>query len=91
MANQPARASTASSSLQAAQVYGMASLCLAVAGLATGYLLQGSRLPVSAAAQPAAHAVVASAPGDAMSVRQMPSLEEMKHMSDKQAEPLLDS
>lgn len=87
MANQPDTAPNASRSLQTAQVYGMASLCL-VAGLATGYLLPGLRLPVSPA-QPAAHTVVASAPG-AMGSRQMPSLEEMKQMSDKQAAPLLE-
>jgi cytochrome c-type biogenesis protein CcmH/NrfG len=45
-------------------------------------------MPVSPA-QPAAHAVAASAPGGAVGVRQMPSMEEMKQMSDKQAAPLL--
>jgi cytochrome c-type biogenesis protein CcmH/NrfG len=65
----------------------MAALCL-VAGLVTGYLLPGSRLPVSPA-QPPAQAVAASAPG-AMESQQMPSLEEMKQMSDKQAAPLLE-
>jgi hypothetical protein len=60
MANEPTSASTASPSLQAARVYAMAAICL-VAGLAVGYVLRGSKSPVSPA-QPGANAVPASVP-----------------------------
>jgi cytochrome c-type biogenesis protein CcmH/NrfG len=68
------------------QVYAMASICLVI-GLALGYLFRGSASrPVStlpAASMPAA----AGAPAGTRP--QMPSLEDMKHMADKKAEPLL--
>jgi len=56
MENQPATALTASESLRSKYVYGMAAICL-VAGLTTGYLLQGwqsRRLPAQLAANGAA-------------------------------------
>jgi len=68
------------------QVYAMASVCLVV-GLALGYLFRGSAprsLQVASAPQ-----VVASAGAPAGAPAKMPSLEEMKHMADKKAEPLL--
>jgi cytochrome c-type biogenesis protein CcmH/NrfG len=68
MANEPTSASTASPSLQAARVYAMAAICL-VAGLAVGYVLRGSKSPVSPA-QPGANAVPASVPAGAMAVKQ---------------------
>lgn len=70
-------------SWQAKQVYLMAAVCL-VFGLIVGYLLRGSSttgLPATASTRPA--------PTVSKSVGQMPSLEQMKHMADKQAEPLL--
>ncbi len=67
------------------QVYALAAICLAI-GLVLGYLFRGSAsgpAPTSTATQttdtaaaPAAHP-------------QMPSLEDMKRMADKNAEPLL--
>jgi cytochrome c-type biogenesis protein CcmH/NrfG len=68
------------------QVYAMAGICLLV-GLALGYLFRGS----------ASHSVptsqVASMPAptgaSAAAHPTMPSLEDMKHMADKKAEPLL--
>lgn len=76
-----------------AQAYVMAVLCLLI-GLPVGYFVRGSAQPASApkavsapgpAAAPEAHpAVEASAPE-----QKMPTLEDMKRMGDKQAEPLL--
>jgi cytochrome c-type biogenesis protein CcmH/NrfG len=65
-------------SWQTKQVYAMAAVCLVV-GLAVGYLFRGS-----AATQAANSAQAAQG-----SPRQMPTLDQMKHMADKQAEPLL--
>ena len=88
MANEGTTASTASPSLRATQVYGMAVLCLVV-GLAIGYLLRGPQSPVSPT--PAATSVgPSSAPALAMGGGHSPSLEEMKQMADKQAAPLLE-
>jgi cytochrome c-type biogenesis protein CcmH/NrfG len=64
------------------QVYVMAAICLAV-GLLFGYLVRGSaRVSSVPAAQPSA---AASAPRP----QHAPSLDDMKRMADKQAEPLL--
>jgi len=65
-------------------VYGMAILCLAL-GLALGYLFRGSQTQPSAppvSSQPAP-------PVPAETQQMMPTLDQMKHMADKQAEPLL--
>ena len=78
------------------QVYVMAGICLVI-GLALGYLFRGSASrptqSVQAAPMPTStksHAGIASAgsvaPG---SHAQMPSLDDMKRMADKKAEPLL--
>lgn len=66
------------------QVYAMAVVCLLI-GLTLGYLFRGSesRPPQTA---------TTSAPADAAAQAphpQMPSLDDMKHMADKKAEPLL--
>ena len=67
------------------QVYAMAAVCLAI-GLVLGYLFRGSAsrpVPTSVTTQmPAAAGAAAGQP-------QMPSLEDMKRMADKKAEPLL--
>ena len=86
MANESTAQPSAGSAWQAKQVYAMAAVCLVV-GLAIGYLFRGSQSP-AAAAQPAANAQ-AGAPGGGMA-GQMPSLDQMKHMADKKAEPLLE-
>ena len=67
-------------------VYTMAVVSLAV-GLLLGYLFRGSasRSAAATAAQPT---VQGTAMGGGM--QQMPSLEQMKQMGDKQAEPLLE-
>ncbi len=69
---------------QARQVYLMATISLAL-GLAVGYLLRGSQAPASTAS---ASTMAPSSAADAQP-QQMPSLEQMKHMGDKAAEPLL--
>ncbi|HEY3707657.1 MAG TPA: tetratricopeptide repeat protein [Terracidiphilus sp.] len=67
--------------LRSEHVYLIAALCMAT-GLAIGYLARGSRMPAAAVQ---ARAVMPHPP---MSGRR-PSLEEMKHMADKQAAPVL--
>ena len=67
-----------------AQVYAMAGICLVI-GLALGYLFRGS----ASNAVPAAQVAQASSPGAMTAPAQMPSLDQMKQMADKQAEPLL--
>lgn len=67
-------------------MYAMACICLVI-GLALGYLFRGSAsrsVPTFRATQTTA---LAGTPADAHP--QMPSLEDMKRMADKKAEPLL--
>jgi cytochrome c-type biogenesis protein CcmH/NrfG len=73
------------STWQSTQVYVMAAVCLVV-GLAIGYLFRGSQSP--AAMPAAANAQSSGAPGGMGG--QMPSLDQMKHMADKKAAPLLE-
>jgi cytochrome c-type biogenesis protein CcmH/NrfG len=85
MPNEAVEQATGGSVWQAKQVYTMAVVCLLV-GLAIGYLFRGSQstappVPEVSRTQPAS---VADAMGG-----QMPSLEQMKQMADKKAEPLL--
>lgn len=84
MANKPITASTATPSLQATQVYGMAVLCLAF-GLGIGYLLRGLQLPVPSP-QPDGIGQRASAPATAMSWRS-PSPEQMNQVAGEPAQP----
>jgi cytochrome c-type biogenesis protein CcmH/NrfG len=79
------------------QTYAMAAVCLII-GIVVGYLLRGSAAPAAAAptamsaAAPAGMAAAAQPAGDrhaAMGQNSMPSLEDMKKMADKKAEPLL--
>jgi cytochrome c-type biogenesis protein CcmH/NrfG len=67
------------------QAYVMAAICLMV-GVLVGYLVRGSA-PADAKAnvQPTAAAATAT-----QQPQQMPSLDDMKHMADKHAEPLLE-
>jgi cytochrome c-type biogenesis protein CcmH/NrfG len=85
MANEPIAQPEAGSAWQAKQVYAMAVICL-VFGLAIGYLFRGSQSP-AVPAQPSATAQTAATAGGLDG--QMPSLEQMKQMADKKAEPLL--
>jgi tetratricopeptide (TPR) repeat protein len=73
---------------QAWQVYVMAAICLLV-GVAVGYLVRGSA-PVTATAAPSATSQPASEAAAPMEQqKKMPTLDDMKRMADKQAEPLL--
>jgi cytochrome c-type biogenesis protein CcmH/NrfG len=93
MANELATSGTSSPQWQAKQVYALAVVCLVI-GLAVGYLFRGSR---SAAPSPA-NAMQAAAPKPAMTTPagmggkaggHAITLEQMKQMADKKAEPLL--
>jgi cytochrome c-type biogenesis protein CcmH/NrfG len=70
-----------------AQAYGLAVICLVI-GLAIGYFLRGSAAPKPAVAAAAAAQPMPSAPANG-APQQMPTMDEMKHMADKQVEPLL--
>ena len=85
MPDQGVEQATCGAVWQAKQVYSMAAVCLLV-GLAIGYLFRGSQ-STAPAAPPANASQPADQPG-AMG-QQMPSLEQMKQMADKKAEPLL--
>ncbi|MGD0470679.1 MAG: tetratricopeptide repeat protein [Terriglobales bacterium] len=90
MASEPTTQSTARSVWRAKQVYAMAVICVVV-GLAIGYLFRGSQSP-TAPASPAANSQTSarpSVPADGMA-GQMPTLEQMKQMADKKAQPLLE-
>jgi len=82
MENESIAASTLSPTLQARQVYAMASVCLLV-GLAIGYIFRGAQSPDSAM-QSQAIAVNATAPGGPVGSASMPSMEQMKQMAGKQ-------
>ncbi len=86
MENGSVESGKSSSTWRPMQAYVMAVICLLV-GLPVGYFLRGS----SSAATPAT-TVAANAPQPAsgMATGQMPSLEQMKQMADKRAQPLLD-
>jgi cytochrome c-type biogenesis protein CcmH/NrfG len=82
MGNQPAR--NAATNWTGTQAYVLAIICLVV-GVAIGYLLRGSASPAATTALQASSAAPAGMGG----AQQPPSAEQMKHMADKQAEPLL--
>lgn len=83
MANEVVELKSADSGWSSTQVYVMATICL-VLGLIVGFLFRGSQTKSSAPS-------VSNTPASAQigMPQQMPSLEQMKHMADKQAEPLL--
>jgi tetratricopeptide (TPR) repeat protein len=85
---EPNGSGASDSTWRPAQAYLMAVVCFVI-GCAIGYLLRGSAPPKPAAAvvaAPVANAAPSSAP-DASAAA--PSLEDMKRMGDKQAQPLL--
>ena len=84
MANQPTQRA---SNWTGTQAYLLAIICL-VAGVAIGYLLRGSE-PQAPAAAVTANTSGDTAAGAAGMGTAQPSPEQMKHMADKQAEPLL--
>lgn len=85
MANDAAAPQSAAGHWQSKQAFGMAAICLVV-GLAIGYFFRGSQPGAPATApRPAAEAGNPSSMAGGM-----PTLDQMKHMADKKAEPLLD-
>jgi cytochrome c-type biogenesis protein CcmH/NrfG len=88
MANENATPATASTEWQVKQVFTLAIVCLMI-GLAVGYLFRGSRSPAPPVnAMPASAAQNAATPGMGGQRPQI-TLDQMKQMADKQAEPLL--
>jgi cytochrome c-type biogenesis protein CcmH/NrfG len=88
MTNEPTAAVPRVPSLRAAQVYSMATFCLAV-GLGIGYLMRGSQF-AAIPPQSGAHAIAQTTPAGAKPMGRRPSLDEMRQMADKQAAPLLE-
>lgn len=93
MANEVVPPGTSSPGWQAKQVYALAAVCLLI-GLAVGYLFRGSRPPAAPAnatqaAADAGAAAHAGMGGAGSMGSQPPTLEQMKQMADKKAEPLL--
>jgi cytochrome c-type biogenesis protein CcmH/NrfG len=100
MANEVVTSETATSGWQVKQVYALAVVCLVI-GVAVGYLFRGTR----STARPANAVQAAVPSGAAAGMgnpnvgnpanphggmgNQPPTLDEMKHMADKKAEPLL--
>jgi cytochrome c-type biogenesis protein CcmH/NrfG len=88
MDNQANQPGTSGTIWKPAQAYAMAAVCLVI-GVIVGYLLRGSAAP---APPPAAMTTAAQPAGDphaGTDQQRMPSVEDMKRMADKQAEPLL--
>ena len=75
----------------ATQTYIMAAVCLVI-GVLVGYLIRGSASPATraVAASSTAQQAAAAAPAvPGLGHKRMPTLDDMKRMADKQAEPLL--
>jgi Tfp pilus assembly protein PilF len=70
------------------QTYAMAVVCLVI-GLAIGYFLRGSAAPTPSASATAAAAQPGGDPHAGTGQQPMPTMDDMKRMADKQAEPLL--
>jgi cytochrome c-type biogenesis protein CcmH/NrfG len=85
MANETNATDAPASSWRPALVYGMAAACLAV-GLLAGYLVRGSGSTQLASAIP----VPSPAAVGGLGQHPTPTLEQMKQMADKQAQPLLE-
>lgn len=88
MTSEAVAASTAPPTLGAAPVFTMALICLGT-GLGIGYLMRGSQM----AALPAtgnAHPITQTAAANAKPMGHRLTLEQMTHMADKQAAPLLE-
>jgi len=86
MTNEELKTQASSPRWQATQVYALAIVCLVI-GLAIGYLFRGSRPPANP--QPSADTARAGMNNPAGAMNQPPTLDQMKHMADKQADPVL--
>lgn len=82
-----ARESSSDRSWKDSQVYTMAGVCLLV-GLVLGYLFRGSEAASPPSQQAAQMAVSEGAAGNLH--QQMPSLDQLKKMADKKAQPMLE-
>jgi cytochrome c-type biogenesis protein CcmH/NrfG len=71
------------------QAYVMAVICLVV-GVAIGYLVRGSSGSNAANAAPATSAAPTAGMGNMQAMQQQPTPEQLKHMADVQAAPLLE-
>jgi cytochrome c-type biogenesis protein CcmH/NrfG len=91
MPNQFSETEASKAQWRPVQVYGMATICLLV-GVLIGYLFRGSesRKPPIARPQAEATAPAGMVGSQTAPPRQMPSLEQMKHMADTKAAPLLE-
>jgi len=92
MADENVTSGTTSSEWEAKQVYALAVVCLVI-GLAVGYLFRGSRSPApqvnSTRAASAPGGAAPAGMGGAGAMGRPVTLDQMKQMADKQAEPLL--
>jgi cytochrome c-type biogenesis protein CcmH/NrfG len=85
-ANQP---TTSGPNWTPTQTYAMAAVCLLI-GVLVGYLVRGSANPAGQAMPASAEMQqAATAPPSSVGQQKMPTLDDMKRMADKQAEPLL--
>jgi cytochrome c-type biogenesis protein CcmH/NrfG len=88
MTDESTAAVPAMPTLRTAQVYAMATFCLAV-GLGIGYLMRGAQL-AAPSPKSTAQTTAPAAPPAAKSMAHRPSLDEMRQMADRQAAPLLE-
>jgi len=88
MEEAPKQSDNTTTTWTATQTYIMATVCLLI-GVLVGYLIRGSATPAGPKTTAAEMQQPASAPPPGMGQQRMPSLEDMKHMADKQAQPLL--
>ena len=80
---------TTTTNWTATQTYAMAAVCLLI-GVLVGYLVRGSANPAAQASPASAEMQQATAaPPSAAGQQKMPTMDDMKRMADKQAEPLV--
>jgi cytochrome c-type biogenesis protein CcmH/NrfG len=89
MPNEAVEQAASGSVWPAKQVYAMAAVCLLV-GLAFGYFFRGSQSPARPVAEASVAPPAAMAGASGPPSGHMPTLDEMKAMADKKAEPLLE-
>jgi cytochrome c-type biogenesis protein CcmH/NrfG len=80
---------TTTTNWTATQTYAMAAVCLLI-GVLVGYLVSGSATPAAQTSPASTETQQATAaPPSAAGQQKMPTMDEMKRMADKQAEPLV--
>src|SRR5208283_4086226 len=98
MDNEAKQPSASGTNWTPTQTYSMAAVCLVI-GVLVGYLVRGSAHPATqatpteiqqaASAPPPGMPQATSAPPPGMGQQKVPTLDDMKRMTDKQVEPLL--